>query len=609
MDRLRRVVNNTVISLAGQMVSWTSTLLLTIAYGRFLGDLKFGELYFATTFVLLIGTPIALGFDQQITRDVSQKPQLARRYLSSALLIKISLWFVLYLLIMLLCWILGYSPEVRNLVAICGLTLLSTAITSTFASLHFSFERVVFSAIGTIIENGLSALFGFFLLKNGAGVEVMAFVLLGGSIANGIWQAIWVFRLQGFGFVLDKSIIRELMHKSIPFIAFGIMGVLYYRVDTVLLSLMTNDNVVGWYGAGYRLFDTLCFLPSLVISTIMYPVFSKLSVISQANLKLAVEKTTNFLLFFGIPLTTAMIVVAPNIIGFLYHGADFNNAVPVLQALAPGLTFLYLNWVLGATLVSMKQEKIAPRMAFAALIFNLGMNLIFIPLYKEVAAAAITSLTELLLFAIYITITFPRNLLPLGSIRVAIKAIIASLVMALIIWLLNSFTILIIVPIGTIIYLGTAMLLGTIPREDILALYRAVKHKGQRLAERSPDQEEKESVSPDLFFADKETLLVPAVFAAEHQTPRSTSAPRRTHLNRIPETPAVDRASSYADRETLPLPTVNERDTGEYSNQHPIPPSGTIHLDHIAETPATGTPLPYADEVTLPMPTVKKYQD
>ena len=74
MNRLRKVIGNTVISLLGQGVTWTSTIILTIAYGRFLGDVKFGELFFAMTFVALIGFPIDAGFNQQLTRDVAQIP-------------------------------------------------------------------------------------------------------------------------------------------------------------------------------------------------------------------------------------------------------------------------------------------------------------------------------------------------------------------------------------------------------------------------------------------------------------------------------------------------------------------------------------------------------
>src|SRR5439155_14031308 len=93
MNRLRRVVGNTVISLLGQGVTWTSTLILTIAYGRFLGDIKFGELYFAITFVSLIGFPVEFSFNQQLTREVAQEPGKALHYLSNILLIKICLWF------------------------------------------------------------------------------------------------------------------------------------------------------------------------------------------------------------------------------------------------------------------------------------------------------------------------------------------------------------------------------------------------------------------------------------------------------------------------------------------------------------------------------------
>src|SRR5579863_7030297 len=103
MNKLRKVVSNTLISLLGQSITWTSTLLLTIAYGRFLGDVKFGELYFALTFVLLIGVPLEYSFDQQAARDVAQEPSRARRYFSNILLMKGGLWLVLYSVTLLAC--------------------------------------------------------------------------------------------------------------------------------------------------------------------------------------------------------------------------------------------------------------------------------------------------------------------------------------------------------------------------------------------------------------------------------------------------------------------------------------------------------------------------
>src|SRR5579859_1697112 len=168
MNKLRRVVGNTLISLFGQFVTWTSTLLLTIAYVRFLGDVKFGELYFAITFVSLLGTPIEFGFNQQLTRDVAEDPEKAHAYLWNTLLIKVTLWVFMYAIILFLSLMLGYSPEQRGIVAICGLTLLSGSIGNIFASLHYAFERTLYPAVGMILEKGLSAIVGFTLLKYGA---------------------------------------------------------------------------------------------------------------------------------------------------------------------------------------------------------------------------------------------------------------------------------------------------------------------------------------------------------------------------------------------------------------------------------------------------------
>ena len=481
MQELRKIINNTLISLFGQLVTWTSTLGLTIAYGRFLGDVKFGELYFATMFVALIGFPVEFGFNQQLTRDVAEDPDKAHSYLWNTLLIKTLLWTVLYTGILLLAWGLGYSQEQWNLVVICGLDLLVGSLVSTFAALHYAFSRTMFPSIGMMFEKGLSAAVGFILLKQGATVQTMAFVLLGGSLINGVWVATWFFRLVGWRVTFHLGIILNLVRSSVPFVAYGILGVIYYRIDTVLLSLMASTAVVGWYGAGYRLFDTLLFIPNLIINAIMYPVFSRLSADarSQSTLKLAIEKSMNLLLICAIPIATFMIVAAPNIIGFLYHRAEFTNSIPVLQALAPGLLFLYINTLLSNIIVSTKGEKKIPLMAGIALVFNLGLNLILIPLYKQIGAALVTSLTEFLLLCISI-VFIQKQLLPGKSVRVGSKALASALVMAAALFFLRSLSVVLMLPVALLVYVGVAYFLRMIPKEDMQSLQQAIGKKGKR---------------------------------------------------------------------------------------------------------------------------------
>jgi O-antigen/teichoic acid export membrane protein len=311
---------------------------------------------------------------------------------------------------------------------------------------------------------------------------VVAYVLLAGALINGTWQVICFYRLISVSFTINFALIRGLIRTSIPFLTYGVLGIIYSRIDTVLLSIMVNAATVGWYGAATRLIDTMGFLPGILIRPIMYPVFSKLSITSKETLKQAVEKSMNFLLVFGIPISTGLIVAAPNIINFLYRRPQFIPAIPTLQALAPYIVLLYANTVFNTIILTTRHERKITLMAAIALVFNLGLNFLLIPLYKQIGAAIVTTLTELLLLCLSIVFT-PKHLLPLGSLMVAAKALIASLVMALAIWGLNTLNIsniFIIIPVAMVVYFSATLLLKTIPREDFQVLFRAIRHKTQR---------------------------------------------------------------------------------------------------------------------------------
>jgi O-antigen/teichoic acid export membrane protein/acetyltransferase-like isoleucine patch superfamily enzyme len=481
MNSLRRVLGNTGISFVGQIVTWVSTLLLTVAYGRFLGGEKFGELFFAISFVALVGFPIEFGFNQQIVRDVAQDHQKALRYPANVLLLKLGLWATLFGAILGVTNVLGFAHQERLLVAFCGCTLLVSATGSTFGSIQTALQRQVFPAVGLVIEKGLGALIAIIWMRNGGGVTAAALSLLIGTTAGAIWQAFWFVRLVGIRWHIDFQLVRDLVQQSIPFLTYGVLGVIYYRIDTVLLQAMTSTATVGVYGAAYRLFDTMVFLPNIVIVAVMYPVMAKLSVNSERQMKMAIEKSVNFLLVAGIPIMVGLIVAAPNIIGFLYHRTDFAQSVQVLQALAPGLAILYLNSVWTTTLMSMKMEKQLPWIAGLALVFNVIGNLVLIPRMGGVGSAIVTSLTELLLMVLALWV-LPRNLLPLRSVATGAKAFGASLAMALVVVVLSKQSILVILPVAAIVYAVTATALATIPREDLVALYGAFARKARGVA-------------------------------------------------------------------------------------------------------------------------------
>lgn len=137
--------------------------------------------------------------------------------------------------------------------------------------------------------------------------------------------------------------------------------------------------------------------------------------------------------------------------------------------------------------------------ALVALIFNFGLNLFLIPYFQHVGAAIMTSLTELLIVCLQITF-IPRHLLPLKSLVVGGKALVACLVMGGAIWLLDrsnilttlpvmhSLSVFVVLAVAMLTYLGATTLLRTIPREDLLTLYRAIRKKAEPAASLSSQE-------------------------------------------------------------------------------------------------------------------------
>src|SRR5260370_36007654 len=84
--------------------------------------------------------------------------------------------------------------------------------------------------------------------------------------------------------------------------------------------------------------------------------------------------------------------------------------------------------------------------------------------------------------------------MPIGSLLVGGKALLACLIMALVITMINTFSIFIILPVAMLVYFVAVTLLRTIPRDDMQAIYGVIRRK----AHRASTQQEEEHLEMDV---------------------------------------------------------------------------------------------------------------
>jgi O-antigen/teichoic acid export membrane protein len=481
MSTLRRALGNTAVMLLSQVITWSATLVTTAALGARLGEAAFGGLYLAMSFGLLFGVLVEFGLNQQLVRAIARDPDVAGPYLVNALAIKLALALVSYVIILALLRWLGYSAEVRQAITVYCLILVCNGLATAFTSVYHATQRVSYAAIGTIIEKVLVCLLAIVLLQRGHGLVAMAAVFVAGAGASAAWQGLFLRRVARIDLRLDRRVLRALALGAIPFLAYWVLGTLYYRLDTILLSKLTGPDVLGWYGAAYRLFDTLVFLPNIVASAILFPILAQLSDQSRHVLRRAMGKGLGLVLITGMPISAGLFVLAEPIIRFIYRRPDFLPAVPALRWLALALLLLYVNSILAATLVSLNQERKMTLIAALALVVNLALNWVLIPHFQHVAAAAATAVTEGLILA-YLLVAMPRDLLARDTLVVTAKAGAASLAMVAALVALRGQGLLALVPVGVAVYAVAGMALRLVPPEDARVLREALARRGRQRA-------------------------------------------------------------------------------------------------------------------------------
>jgi O-antigen/teichoic acid export membrane protein len=219
-----------------------------------------------------------------------------------------------------------------------------------------------------------------------------------------------------------------------------------------MLSLLTRPEVVGWYGAPTRLFQTLMFLPVL-ISTAWLPRLVAAFEESPAQLRVAARMPVEFVLVLSVPIAAGTAIIADPLIHGLY-GSAYANAVPVMVVLGLCIPPMYLNIMLGAVVIAENRQMAWTWAMIGATIVNPPLNLVLIPLTEQrwhngAIGAAISLLVTELLIVVFGFFLAGRGIFGRAEIRRCVLCALASLAMVGIFYVVR--------PTGTLIALTAAV--------------------------------------------------------------------------------------------------------------------------------------------------------
>jgi O-antigen/teichoic acid export membrane protein len=372
---------------ASWVVGALLSFVLTVYIARILGDVTYGKYAFAIVYTGLFSILINLGMDVIIVREVARDKSKASKYLGNIMVMRLILSVIAFALIAVVINLMNYPRDTITIVYIFGASHIFSALAVVFRVTFRAFESMEYEALVNILVRVIITSVGLAILFRGFGLIALAYVFLGGSIINLVLSfLICARKFARPKLEIDLDFWKKTVKIALPFSFSNVFAMVYARIDTVMLSVMKGDAVVGWYTAAYHL--VLGFEPVVMLfMTALFPVMSRLFVSSKDSLNMVYERSFKYLVMLGLPVSVGGMLLAPRIILFIF-GEQFANSIIALQILIWSGLLLSMYRPMSYLLGSINRQGTMALIGGIGAAINVGLNLLLIPKWSYIGAGA-----------------------------------------------------------------------------------------------------------------------------------------------------------------------------------------------------------------------------
>ncbi|WP_052696202.1 flippase [Palaeococcus ferrophilus] len=389
----KRIAKNTAVLFVAKLTSLLLGFLYITYTARYLGPANYGILSFALALNGIFGVIANFGLDPLTVREVARDKNLAKKYLANGLVLKLLFGTLTFLIVLIVADISGYPQITKMVVLIITLSTIVSGINKLFSDIYQAFERMEFMSLGQILQSMLYLVFAVTVIKLGLDVVYFAMIYL---IVNlcilGYHTVVITWKFLKPKIEADLNFWKSIVREAWPFALTAVFISIYYWVDSVMLSYMKGDEVVGWYNAAYRIIMLSLTVPALLNISI-YP---SMSYYWKSDQKVF-YKLFNGYFTLMLPLAALLgvsVTALSNSITLIIFGSKYLPSAKILKILIWAPVSVYLSSPYGRLLEASNKQQISAKITGSGALINVALNLVLIPQLSAEGAAIATVLTE-----------------------------------------------------------------------------------------------------------------------------------------------------------------------------------------------------------------------
>tara|TARA_Y100000310_G_scaffold311422_2_gene357686 strand:+ start:85 stop:1575 length:1491 start_codon:yes stop_codon:yes gene_type:complete len=192
-------------------------------------------------------------------------------------------------------------------------------------------------------------------------------------------------------FEFDYILTKKLFKFGFPLLMAGTFGIVYGKIDTILISLFLSLRDVGLYSAAYPTVGAMWGIASALI-VVLFPLVSEMWIKKEFNkIRKGLDKLYTYSLLVVFPVTLILFLFPEVVLNVLF-GEKFASASSVLRILSFAIVLQVLIKINNTFLISIDLPKYSAKYTIYGGIMNLGGNLLLIPVFGINGAAVSTLL-------------------------------------------------------------------------------------------------------------------------------------------------------------------------------------------------------------------------
>lgn len=434
----------------------------------YLGQDGFGKYSTVLAFFALFSAIADFGLSSVTVREISREGADEKAILSKVLSLRLLSSFSVFLLSPFLIILFNYSGELKIGIFIAAgaivFSTLSLMLNGVFQK-RLAMDRVaLIEFIGKLFQVSMVVL----VVKADMGFLAITATLLASLSFNALAVLFFSRRYIRFSPIIDVSYWKGFLRESLPMGATAIITFAYFKMDTIILSILQPSSHVGIYNVAYKIMENLIFFPAMLAGLIL-PLLSRFIFTERRQFEEIADKTFKVFFIIIVPIVAGTFFLAPDIIRFV-SGGNFQESVLVLRILIFALGCIFFGHFFTMLLVvGNAQRKLMQMLLFVA-VFNIGLNILLIREYSYIGAAAASVATELMV-VISTGFLVRKHISYIPSFKYIWRILLSGILMGIILFLLEPFSFFLAGIAGVGVYAFGLWLTRAVAVDEILSLF------------------------------------------------------------------------------------------------------------------------------------------